>query len=614
MFSPLSVAPTPSRSAVIELARKIICFAKSTQLTLNRFCRVCSFVNVDALTEAERSCVGKLSIISNIGQRRPRKSELLLLGALSILGLSLYTTPDAHAVPGSWSTGAAIPVAVEGYGATTLRAIHYYLGGYHFGDTDLNQRYSSLTNTWLPNGAPLPLPESELAAVTDGGISCSGGPCIYAVSGRTFPGVLQRYDPVLDSWTLLADMPAPVATEHSVVSVAGKIYVAGGRTSGAPGSGAVNSLQIYDIPSNTWNFGPPLPIAVSDAAAILQDSQIFVFGGFTSSGAILSTTQVFNIVTNTWTIAAPMPTARADESVGVCGSQLHVIGGETGAFTGVHEVYDPASNTWSTDIGIPGGASGSGTEVQAISDSSKIYIVGGGIFGSGSSNPTQNIWTCAMAIFLASTDTSVSCAPSIIAVYQITQCTAFVTDDSAAPTTPTGTVIFSSNKPGAFAPSSAACTLRAISSTTGSCSVLYRPNPGSESVHTIAATYSGDSTHQGSTGYTTISVTKRSSSTSVSCSPSTTENSHPTNCIVVVTDTSPGTPIVPSGTVAWSTSGSGVFNSTTCALVGTSSSTASCSVVYTPDPGKPRLETITGTYSGDRDHSGSSGSATVNVL
>jgi hypothetical protein len=156
--------------------------------------------------------------------------------------------------------------------------------------------------------------------------------------------------------------------------------------------------------------------------------------------------------------------------------------------------------------------------------------------------------------------------------------------------------------------------LSSISSSTGSCSVNYFPRPGSEGTHTITGAYSGDTTHRQSTGYTTISVTKRSSSTGVNCSPSTTQANHPVTCTATVTDTSPGTPVSLIGTVGWSSSGPGSFSSASCSLTSTGPSTASCAVNYTPTPGKPSLQTITGKYSGDTDHAGSSGNTTINIL
>lgn len=60
--------------------------------------------------------------------------------------------------------------------------------------------------------------------------------------------------------------------------------------------------------------------------------------------------------------------------------------------TGTHFVYNPAKDSWSIDTPLPGG--NVTAEVQAISTAGRIFIVGGGIFGSGQFNPTQNIWKC----------------------------------------------------------------------------------------------------------------------------------------------------------------------------------------------------------------------------
>lgn len=108
---------------------------------------------------------------------------------------------------------------------------------------------------------------------------------------------------------------------------------------------------------------------------------------------------------------------------------------------------------------------------------------------------------------------------------------------------------------------------------------------------------------------TTI-ITPRTTSTTISCSPSTIQDYHSTTCTATVTDTSPGTPMTPTGTVSWSSNGSGTFSSTTCILSGTGG-TATCSVSFTSVPGQPSVITITGNYGGDADHSRSSGSTTI---
>ncbi len=112
-----------------------------------------------------------------------------------------------------------------------------------------------------------------------------------------------------------------------------------------------------------------------------------------------------------------------------------------------------------------------------------------------------------------------------------------------------------------------------------------------------------------------VVVLGRTTSTSVTCSPTRIRDHHSTTCTAIVKDTSSGTPITPTGTVSWTSTGRGFFGTSgTCTLTATSKpGTATCRIVYAGTPGKPVQETITGTYSGDSRHSGSQGSTTVIV-
>lgn len=97
-------------------------------------------------------------------------------------------------------------------------------------------------------------------------------------------------------------------------------------------------------------------------------------------------------------------------------------------------------------------------------------------------------------------------------------------------------------------------------------------------------------------------------STSVSCTPSLAIVNQPTTCTATVTDTSPGTPITPTGSVSFVSSGPGTFSASSCTLAGTGAS-ASCSVSYTPTAFGS--VTITATCPGDSNHLGSSGSVAL---
>ncbi len=58
--------------------------------------------------------------------------------------------------------------------------------------------------------------------------------------------------------------------------------------------------------------------------------------------------EVFDPATNTWSTAAPMPTARGGLSAAVVNGKIYAIGGiNSGVRLSTVEVYDPATNTWS---------------------------------------------------------------------------------------------------------------------------------------------------------------------------------------------------------------------------------------------------------------------------
>jgi hypothetical protein len=82
-------------------------------------------------------------------------------------------------------------------------------------------------------------------------------------------------------------------------------------------------------------------------------------------------------------------------------------------------------------------------------------------------------------------------------------------------------------------------------------------------------------------------------------------------CVATVTRNSPGN--TPSGTVSWTTSGSGSFVTSPCTLPGGGGASKSCSVTYTPNARGSGSHLITATYSGDSNFTVSSGSQTVTV-
>src|SRR2546422_2810710 len=177
-------------------------------------------------------------------------------------------------------------------------------------------------------------------------------------------------------------------------------------------------------------------------------------------------------------------------------------------------------------------------------------------------------------------------------------CTATVTDTSGSGSiAPFGIVSFTqTGTSGSF--SSPTCYLYGTG-TSASCNVTFTPAAGGTS--NINAAFAGEQVHTGSSTASpaTINSSKRTSAVTLSCT-SPIAIGQASTCTAIATDTSSsGTAITPTGTVSFSSTGSGSLSATSCTLSG-----GSCSVSFTGSA--VGTATVNGTYAGDGAHTGSS--------
>jgi N-acetylneuraminic acid mutarotase len=300
------------------------------------------------------------------------------------LGVILAVPCLAAPKPGTWTILAPVPhvgIGVEGMSVAVVGDKIIAALGYDFGDTNKTRIYDIASDSWS-FGANAPGTSSEGAGVSHGGL-------FYTAGGRlgTSRDDLWAYDPVSDTWTILASMNQ-ARTGLAIAVFGNAIYVFGGRTApGGPCSGGVlSSVERYDIDANVWTPVAPMPTPLSDRAAARVGGKIYLFGGCSGVfSGFVNSVDVYDPVTDTWSTApADMPTARAGMyAVATKGDAVYVIGGWDGVQPGLrtNEAYHVAKDNWTIETLMPTARA----ETGAAGHGGQIFIVGGGKPGFGSS-------------------------------------------------------------------------------------------------------------------------------------------------------------------------------------------------------------------------------------
>ena len=159
------------------------------------------------------------------------------------------------------------------------------------------------------------------------------------------------------------------------------------------GSTVLTSTQEY-IVHNSWKTGAPVPVAVVNPAAAVLGGDIYLVGGYNSSGS-LADLQIYNPKTNTWSTGPSLPTATDTGAAAVVSNELYFIGGShSGVYTNAVWAYSPTTKTWTGKAAMPTGRNG----LQVVVEKNIIYAIGG-YNGSTfidtveSYNPKTNTWT-----------------------------------------------------------------------------------------------------------------------------------------------------------------------------------------------------------------------------
>jgi N-acetylneuraminic acid mutarotase len=308
-------------------------------------------------------------------------------GAEPAPATAMTTVPSldlaAETVPNSWTRRIQMPTARAGLVAAKANGRIYAIGGWNGTALQKVEAYDYNTTTlvpWIPR-ASLPaarqLPNG--AAVINGKIYVAGG---LTALGPTRS--LYVYNVASNSWSTKAPMPIR-SHGGAAAAIDGKLWVLA-TTAGDSGR-YTDPTRIfrYDPATDSWSEREPAPHPHHLGAVGVINGKIYVAGGtakthfndvaYEYDWAPVATLDVYDPATNVWTTKRSMPTARWGAAGGVIDGKLYVAGGAGSDFKALStmEMYDPATNTWAARAKMLAPRSGAGAAVVG----GMLHVMGG---------------------------------------------------------------------------------------------------------------------------------------------------------------------------------------------------------------------------------------------
>jgi len=248
------------------------------------------------------------------------------------------------------------PYTGNHHAAETFEGKLYIIGGLDAGQGRV-QIYDPATNGWsLGASMPYPAGACATATI-NGKIYVAGGIVGEVAGSNVgyTTNAAAVYDPASNVWTTLPPEPYPL--NHAAYGTDGtNFYLFGGRAVGNKPDLGSDTVQIYYPSSNTWltSADPgstiaPLPQArASMGRACYYNGNFYVMGGETASGGtgatadrVYNRVDIYNVASNTWSLGTPIPVPDHSICGALRGNRIYVCGG--GMLSGTSEALNPAT-------------------------------------------------------------------------------------------------------------------------------------------------------------------------------------------------------------------------------------------------------------------------------
>src|SRR5262245_38324350 len=344
-----------------------------------------------------------------------------------IIGMTGVVNVTGSCAQSGWSAGPDMPtVLVRAVGVFFQPDGNFYTVGGRTADTPGSDfqhvlQYSPGSNSWTQE--PSTLPDNQMNNMACGVLIVSGTPLIYCVGGSaagqtTAASRVFTYDPATDTPALLGsdDWPGAMGTilPGGFAVANNKLYILGGFNINV---GSTNQIWEFDpnAPAGSrWTQKTNTPVGIMYAPTCTINGIIYVGGASDfQAGAVIDTNNSFSFdpVANTIGSIAAIPRATGETRALNFNGKMYVLGGGRVAPNPSNEVdvYDPATNTWTTDVPFNNARRNFPADTDGTTH---IYLSGGYDIDGLTPLASEEIFTCVPQVTPTPTPT-VTPTPSI---------------------------------------------------------------------------------------------------------------------------------------------------------------------------------------------------------
>lgn len=326
-------------------------------------------------------------------------SRLGIIVFLTVLGSAGSSTATQEI---SWTTRSPMPTPRLYAGAVVVQEQIYVIGGFSGSTLGTVEAYDPATDTWTTRASMPTARAIPVVVSVDDKIYAIGGFQFEGLTDGTHTVVTEEYDPVTDTWTPRADLPAPIEGTRFLgnasiggAALKGQIYVSVFSPNLSP-EGPTATYR-YDPSTDEWqSTAAPIPFTYTRFSVDAIGDRLYAlsvgeapYGGSFDIGAPLAE---YDGETDIWILRPATPSARRAMGVAAATGRLYAVGGlvtertepEQTFYRRVADVefYDPVENRWleATPMEVPRHSP------AVVEVNERLYVIGGGV------TPSNNLF------------------------------------------------------------------------------------------------------------------------------------------------------------------------------------------------------------------------------